>query len=68
MKHVFTITLERPAKRSGADRYIDRYGDTYYIPQRISRLGPGEPPLDKLLVEIKPYGYVKEESDEETGD
>jgi len=48
----FTFKLERPARKSGGDRYecVEDSNWKVYFPQKISR--PGTNPEDTLTVEV----------------
>ena len=49
MKRSITVTIQRPAKKKGGDRYHDEDTEfTIYIPQYISR--PEGVPLRKIKV------------------
>ena len=51
----FGFTIERPARKSGGDRYQCTTDENWkvYFPQKISR--PKGSPVEKLIVEVS-YG------------
>lgn len=51
------FALERPARKSGGDRYVSRSPEHWefvvYVPQTISREG-GTTPAEKLVITFEP--------------
>ena len=54
----FTISLDRPARKEGGDRYKGKCGGTevvFYLPQTVTRDEAGEP-IQSFGVTLAPEG------------
>ena len=48
-----TVSIKRPAKKEGGDRYESEDGFVIYIPQDISRPNNSSSPLPKIEITFK---------------